>query len=45
MIDKNILMHVKDLKRYFPITQGMCIQLQVGDTKAGDGGTFDIGPG
>jgi len=42
MTDKNVLMHVKDLKMYFPITQGIVIQRHVGDIKAVDGVTFDI---
>lgn len=42
MTDKNVLMHVKGLKMYFPITQGIIIQRHVGDIKAVDGVTFDI---
>ena len=37
-----ILVEVKDLKMYFPITQGIVIQKHVGDIKAVDGITFNI---
>jgi len=36
------LMKIKDLKMYFPITQGIIIQKHVGDIKAVDGLSFDI---
>jgi oligopeptide transport system ATP-binding protein len=38
----NILVEVKDLKMYFPITQGVIIQRHIGDIKAVDGLTFNI---
>ncbi len=38
----NVLLQVKDLKMYFPITQGIIIQRHVGDIKAVDGISFDI---
>jgi oligopeptide transport system ATP-binding protein len=38
----NVLVRVKDLKMYFPITQGIIIQRKVGDIKAVDGLSFDI---
>lgn len=38
----NVLVRVKDLKMYFPITQGIIIQRKVGDIKAVDGLTFDV---
>ncbi len=37
-----VLVEVKDLKMYFPITQGIVIQKHVGDIKAVDGITFNI---
>jgi oligopeptide transport system ATP-binding protein len=39
------LLDVKDLKVYFPITQGIIIQRKVGDIKAVDGLTFRIRKG
>ena len=36
------LLEVKDLKMYFPITQGIIIQRHVGDVKAVDGLNFKI---
>ena len=41
----NVLVSVKDLKMYFPITQGVIFQRHVGDIKAVDGLTFDIKKG
>ena len=38
----NILVKVRNLKMYFPITQGIIIQRHIGDIKAVDGLTFDI---
>ncbi len=40
--NQEVLVKVKDLKMYFPITQGIVIQKHVGDIKAVDGVTFDI---
>jgi len=37
-----ILVEVKDLKKYFPITRGIIFQRRVGDIKAVDGISFDI---
>jgi len=43
MTEKNdILLEVKNLKMYFPITQGIVIQRHVGDVKAVDGVNFFI---
>jgi oligopeptide transport system ATP-binding protein len=42
MSDNHVLVEVKQLKKYFPITQGILIQRQVGAVKAVDGITFDI---
>jgi oligopeptide transport system ATP-binding protein len=42
MSDNQVLVHVEDLKKYFPITRGLLIQRQVGAVKAVDGVTFDI---
>ncbi|RME49147.1 MAG: dipeptide ABC transporter ATP-binding protein [Caldilineae bacterium] len=43
MSEKNdILLEVKNLKMYFPITQGIVIQRHVGDVKAVDGISFFI---
>src|SRR5688572_29953984 len=36
------LLRVKDLKMYFPITQGIIFQRRVGDIKAVDGISFEI---
>ena len=36
------LVSIKDLKMYFPITQGIIFQKKVGDIKAVDGLSFDI---
>jgi len=38
----NILVKVRNLRMYFPITQGIIIQRHIGDIKAVDGLTFDI---
>jgi len=38
----DILVKVRNLKMYFPITQGIIIQRHIGDIKAVDGLTFDI---
>ncbi len=40
--NQEVLVKVKDLKMYFPITQGIVIQRHVGDIKAVDGITFNI---
>ncbi len=42
MSEKPVLVSVKDLKKYFPITRGILWQRQVGAVKAVDGVTFDI---
>lgn len=43
MSDKgDVIVQIKDLKMYFPITQGIIFQQHVGDVKAVDGITFDI---
>jgi oligopeptide transport system ATP-binding protein len=39
------LVRVKDLKMYFPITQGIIVQRHIGDIKAVDGIGFDIRKG
>jgi oligopeptide transport system ATP-binding protein len=39
------LVSVRDLKMYFPITQGIIIQRRIGDIKAVDGLNFDIKQG
>ncbi len=38
----DVLVRIKDLKMYFPITQGIIFQKHVGDIKAVDGVSFDI---
>ncbi len=38
----NVLVSVRDLKKYFPITKGIIFQRHVGDIKAVDGLSFDI---
>ena len=40
--NKEVLISVRDLKKYFPITQGIIFQRHVGDIKAVDGLSFDI---
>ena len=42
MTDNGALVQVRDLKMYFPITQGIIVQRQVGAVKAVDGISFDI---
>jgi oligopeptide transport system ATP-binding protein len=42
MTDKQILVSVKRLKKYFPITRGILIQREVGSVKAVDDISFDI---
>jgi oligopeptide transport system ATP-binding protein len=42
MSERQILVQVKDLKKYFPITRGIVIQREVGAVKAVDDVTFDI---
>jgi oligopeptide/dipeptide ABC transporter ATP-binding protein len=37
------LLQVRDLKKYFPITQGIVFQRQVGAVQAVDGISFDVG--
>jgi len=39
---QTVLVQVRDLKKYFPITRGIIIQREVGQVKAVDGVTFDI---
>jgi oligopeptide transport system ATP-binding protein len=41
----NTLVAIRDLKMYFPITQGILIQRHIGDIKAVDGITFSIKKG
>jgi oligopeptide transport system ATP-binding protein len=40
--EKKILVEVRNLKKYFPITQGLFFQRQIGDVKAVDNVSFDI---
>jgi oligopeptide transport system ATP-binding protein len=40
--DKALLVEVRDLKKYFPITRGIFLQRRVGDIKAVDGVSFDV---
>lgn len=42
MSERQILVRVKDLKKYFPITRGIIIQREVGAVKAVDEVSFDI---
>ncbi len=39
------LLEVRDLKKYFPITQGILFQRQIGAVKAVDGVSFDVNHG
>jgi oligopeptide transport system ATP-binding protein len=41
-MDREILVEIKNLKKYFPITQGILIKRHVGDVKAVDDVSFDI---
>jgi oligopeptide transport system ATP-binding protein len=43
--NNNLLLEVRNLKMYFPITQGIIVQRHVGDIKAVDGITFAIHKG
>jgi oligopeptide transport system ATP-binding protein len=43
--EREILIHVRHLKKYFPITRGAIIQRHVGDIKAVDDVSFDIHKG
>ncbi|MGD9093430.1 MAG: ATP-binding cassette domain-containing protein, partial [Anaerolineales bacterium] len=40
--ERELLVQVRNLKKYFPIHQGALIQRHVGDIKAVDGVSFDI---
>src|SRR5512139_2179850 len=42
MTQNGTLVQVRDLKMYFPITQGIIVQRHIGDIKAVDGVSFDI---
>jgi oligopeptide transport system ATP-binding protein len=45
MTANNVLMHVKDLVKHFPIMQGIVMQRQVGAVRAVDGISFDVHKG
>jgi oligopeptide transport system ATP-binding protein len=45
MAQQEVLVRVKDLKKYFPITRGIVIQRQVGAVMAVDGISFDVHKG
>ena len=40
-----VLVSVKDLRMYFPVTAGMLIQRKIADVRAVDGLTFDVHSG
>ena len=42
MSDPNTLVEIRNLKKHFPITQGILIQRQIGAVKAVDGISLDI---
>lgn len=42
MAEKEVLVRVRNLKKYFPITRGIVIQRQVGAVMAVDGISFDV---
>jgi oligopeptide transport system ATP-binding protein len=42
MAEREVLMKVRNLKKYFPITRGIVVQRQVGAIKAVDGIDFDV---
>ncbi len=43
--DAPTLVQVRELKKYFPVTQGLIIERQIGSVKAVDGISFDIQQG
>ena len=43
--DNNVLLHVENLVKHFPITQGIVVRRQVGAVRAVDGLSFDIRKG
>jgi len=45
MADNSVLVEIKDLRMWFPITQGIIIQRHVGDIKAVDGVSFAVKKG
>ena len=45
MNDASTLVEVKDLKKYFPVTEGIVVQRTVAEVKAVDGINFDIKKG
>jgi oligopeptide/dipeptide ABC transporter ATP-binding protein len=45
MTSDNVLMHVKDLVKHFPINRGLIVQRQVGAVRAVDGISFDVHKG
>jgi len=45
MTTNNVLMHVQDLVKHFPITRGIIVQRQVGAVRAVDGISFDVHQG
>lgn len=45
MSEQETLVRVENLKKYFPITQGLVFQRKVGSVRAVDGITFTIAPG
>jgi oligopeptide transport system ATP-binding protein len=42
MSERQVLVRVRDLKKYFPITRGILVQREIGAVKAVDEVTFDI---
>ncbi len=40
-----VLVHVSELKKYFPVTQGLVLQRKTGNVRAVDGVSFDIAKG
>jgi oligopeptide transport system ATP-binding protein len=42
MSEKEVLLHVKDLVKHFPITQGIIFQRKIGAVHAVDGVSFDL---
>ena len=40
--ENTVLLQVKNLKKYFPVTRGVVFQKQIGSVKAVDGITFDV---
>ncbi|MGH8893865.1 MAG: ATP-binding cassette domain-containing protein, partial [Actinomycetes bacterium] len=45
MTAREPILEIRDLVKYFPLTQGIVFQRQVGSVKAVDGVSFDLSQG